>query len=53
VGRQREAGFQWNSVLTLEVDDKRRGEVEAKLRDRLGQDPTGDKGLGSAGGAAD
>jgi len=53
VGRQREAGFQWNRVLTLEVDDKRRGEVEAKLRDRLGQDPTGDKGLGSAGGAAD
>lgn len=53
VGRQREAGFQWNRVLTLEVDDKRRAEVEAKLRDRLGQDPTGDKGLGSAGGAAD
>nr|WP_313521437.1 tetratricopeptide repeat protein [Brevundimonas diminuta] len=53
VGRQREAGFQWNRVLTLEVDDKRRGEVEAKLRDRLGQDPTGDKGLGSAGGADD
>ena len=53
VGRQREAGFQWNRVLTLDVDDKRRGEVEAKLRDRLGQDPTGDKGLGSTGGAAD
>ncbi|WP_313046073.1 tetratricopeptide repeat protein, partial [Brevundimonas sp.] len=53
VGRQREAGFQWNRVLTLEVDDKRRGEVEAKLRDRLGQDPSGDKGLGSAGGADD
>lgn len=53
VGRQREAGFQWNRVLTLEVDDKRRSEVEAKLRDRLDQDPTGDKGLGSAGGAAD
>ncbi len=53
VGRQREAGFQWNRVLTLEVDDKRRAEVEGKLRDRLGQDPTGDHGLGSAGGAAD
>src|SRR5690606_17964472 len=53
VGRQREAGFQWNRVLTLEVDDKRRAEVEAKLRDRLGQDPTGDKGIGSAGGASD
>ena len=47
VGRQREAGFQWNRVLTLEVDDKRRGEVEAKLRDRLNQNPTGDHGLGS------
>lgn len=53
VGRQREAGFQWNRVLTLDVDDKRKAEVEAKLRDRLGQDPTGDRGLGSAGGAAD
>lgn len=53
VGRTREAGFQWNRVLTLDVDDKRRAEVEAKLRDRLGQDPTGDKGLGAAGGAAD
>lgn len=53
VGRQREAGFQWNRVLTLEVDDKRRSEVEGKLRDRLGQDPSGDKGLGSAGGADD
>lgn len=53
VGRQREAGFQWNRVLTLDVDDKRKAEVEAKLRDRLGQDPTGDKGLGAAGGAAD
>lgn len=53
VGRQREAGFQWNRVLTLEVDDKRRAEVEGKLRDRLGQDPSGDKGLGSADGAVD
>jgi tetratricopeptide (TPR) repeat protein len=53
VGRQREAGFQWNRVLTLDVDDKRKAEVEGKLRDRLGQDPTGDKGLGSAGGATD
>lgn len=53
VGRTREAGFQWNRVLTLDVDDKRKAEVEAKLRERLGQDPTGDKGLGTAGGAAD
>ncbi len=46
VGRQREAGFQWNRVLTLEVEPERKGEVEAKLRDRLGQEPTGDKGAG-------
>ena len=46
VGRQREAGFQWNRVLTLEVDAERKAEVEAKLRDKLGQDPTGDKGAG-------
>ncbi|AYG94068.1 tetratricopeptide repeat protein [Brevundimonas naejangsanensis] len=53
VGRTREAGFQWNRVLTLDVDAQRKAEVEAKLRDRLGQDPTGDKGLGNAGGAVD
>lgn len=47
VGRQREAGFQWNRVLTLEVDAERKTEVEAKLRDRLGQDPTGDSGAGA------
>ncbi len=46
VGRQREAGFQWNRVLTLEVEAERKAEVEAKLRDKLGQDPTGDKGAG-------
>ncbi|MFE9082891.1 tetratricopeptide repeat protein [Brevundimonas sp. NPDC003935] len=46
VGRQREAGFQWNRVLTLEVEPERKAEVEAKLRDKLGQDPTGDKGAG-------
>ena len=39
VGRQREAGFQWERVLTLEVDDERRAEVEAKLRERLGREP--------------
>lgn len=39
VGRQREAGFQWERVLTLDVDDERRAEVEAKLRDRLGRVP--------------
>ena len=46
VGRQREAGFQWNRVLTLEVEPERKAEVEAKLRDKLGQEPTGDKGAG-------
>ncbi|WP_433951539.1 tetratricopeptide repeat protein [Brevundimonas bullata] len=46
VGRQREAGFQWNRVLTLEVEAERKAEVEAKLRDKLGQGPTGDKGAG-------
>ncbi|WP_313101875.1 tetratricopeptide repeat protein [Brevundimonas sp.] len=51
VGRQREAGFQWNRVLTLEVEPERKAEVEAKLRDKLGQAPTGDTGSGD--GAAD
>ena len=51
VGRQREAGFQWNRVLSLEVEAERKAEVEAKLRDKLGQAPTGDKGAGL--GAAD
>ena len=35
VGRRREAGFQWNRVLTLDTDDERRAEVERKLRDGL------------------
>ncbi len=48
VGRQREAGFQWNRVLTLEVEAERKAEVEAKLRDKLGQDPTDDSGAGVA-----
>lgn len=47
VGRQREAGFQWNRVLTLDVEPDRKVEVEAKLRDRLGQDPSGDDGAGA------
>jgi Flp pilus assembly protein TadD len=46
VGRQREAGFQWNRVLTLEVEAERKAEVEAKLRDKLGQEPTDDTGAG-------
>jgi hypothetical protein len=46
VGRQREAGFQWNRVLTLDVEPERKAEVEAKLRDRLGQAPTDDSGAG-------
>ena len=36
VGRHREAGYQWERVLTLDVDSERRGEVEAKLVERLG-----------------
>lgn len=48
VGRQREAGFQWNRVLTLEVEAERKAEVEAKLRDKLGQEPTDDTGAGVA-----
>lgn len=39
VGRQREAGFQWDRVLTLDVDEKRRDEVLSKLRERLGRGP--------------
>ncbi len=35
VGRTREAGFQWNRVLTLEPDAERRAEVEQKLTDGL------------------
>jgi tetratricopeptide (TPR) repeat protein len=31
VGRRREAGWQWNRVLTLEPDAERRAEVERKL----------------------
>lgn len=46
VGRQREAGFQWNRVLTLEVEVERKAEVETKLRDKLGQAPTDDSGAG-------
>lgn len=35
VGRRREAGFQWNRVLTLDPDDDRRAEVERKLTEGL------------------
>lgn len=35
VGRRREAGFQWNRVLTLEPDDERRASVERKLSEGL------------------
>ena len=35
VGRRREAGFQWNRVLTLEPDDERRASVERKLVEGL------------------
>ncbi len=35
VGRRREAGFQWNRVLTLDPDAERRAEVERKLEQGL------------------
>ncbi|ADL02082.1 TPR repeat-containing protein [Brevundimonas subvibrioides ATCC 15264] len=35
VGRRREAGFQWNRVLTLDPDAERRAEVEKKLEQGL------------------
>ncbi len=35
VGRRREAGFQWNRVLTLDPDAERRAAVERKLVDGL------------------
>lgn len=35
VGRRREAGFQWNRVLTLDPDAERRAAVERKLIDGL------------------
>ena len=35
VGRRREAGFQWNRVLTLDPDDERRAEVERKITEGL------------------
>ena len=35
VGRRREAGFQWNRVLTLDPDAERRAEVERKLTEGL------------------
>lgn len=35
VGRRREAGFQWNRVLTLDPDAQRRADVEKKLEQGL------------------
>lgn len=35
VGRRREAGFQWNRVLTLDPDAERRADVERKLEQGL------------------
>jgi len=35
VGRQREAGFQWSRVLTLNPDAERKAEVEKKLAEGL------------------
>ncbi len=35
VGRKREAGFQWNRVLTLDPDAERRASVEKKLAEGL------------------
>jgi Flp pilus assembly protein TadD len=34
-GRRREAAWQWNRVLTLEVDGRRRAEAEKKLAEGL------------------
>ena len=39
VGRQREAGFQWRRVLTLDPEAERRTEVERKLENGLGDEP--------------
>jgi len=36
VGRKREAGFQWNRVLTLDPDAERKAGVEKKLVEGLG-----------------
>jgi tetratricopeptide (TPR) repeat protein len=42
VGRRREAGWQWNRVLTLSPDAERRAEVEGKIADGLApQTPVG------------
>ncbi|MBX9615356.1 MAG: tetratricopeptide repeat protein [Caulobacteraceae bacterium] len=46
VGRRREAGFQWNRVLTLDPDAERRAEVERKLVQGLGD---ADNGVGAGG----
>ncbi|HEY0599831.1 tetratricopeptide repeat protein [Brevundimonas sp.] len=40
VGRRREAGWQWNRVLTLEPEPERRAEVEQKLAAGLPGAPT-------------
>ena len=40
VGRIREAGWQWNRVLTLEPEPERRAEVEQKLAAGLPGPPT-------------
>lgn len=39
VGRQREAGFQWRRVLTLDPEPERRAEIERKLENGLGDAP--------------
>src|SRR5690606_24625641 len=39
VGREREAGWQWNRVLTLEPEPERRAEVEQKLLRGLASPP--------------
>ena len=42
VGRRREAGWQWNRVLTLEPEPERRAEAERKLADGLSTPPLSD-----------
>ena len=48
VGRQREAGFQWTRVLTLDPDAERRAEVEQKLADGLPPDAVARRAGGRA-----
>ena len=52
VGRRREAGWQWNRVLTLDPDAERRAEVETKIADGL-PDPVSGPASGPTTGGGD